>query len=86
MGFVLVTCNWFLCDFRMHLLNFVNLSSLLLFLSGLDDDKEWISFGNSLILTVLGGIFCLFLFCGSKAFEHYNSFWVCVILFSLGIL
>ena len=63
MGFVLVTCNWFLCDFRMHLLNFVNLSSLLLFLSGLDDDKEWISFGNSLILTVLGKyIFVCFCF------------------------
>ena len=54
MGFLLVTCNWFLCDFRVHLLNFVNLSSLLLVLSGLDDDKDWFSLGDSLFLTILG--------------------------------
>ena len=52
-----VSCNWFLCDFRVHLLNFVNLSSLLLVLLGLDDDKEWFSLGDSLFLTVLGQVY-----------------------------
>ena len=53
MSFLLVTCNWFLCDFRVHLLNFVNLSSLLLVFSGSNDDKERFSLGDSLFLTVL---------------------------------
>ena len=69
---MLVTCSWFLCDFRVHFLNFVNLSSLLLVLSGLDEDRKWFSLGDSLILAVLGQVyFCLFLFCG-EATEHYN--------------
>ena len=73
MGFLLVTCIWFLYDFRVRLLNFVNLSSLLLVLLGLDDDKEWFSLGDSLFLTVLGQVFFLFFyfFCGEIT-EHYN--------------
>ena len=63
MGFVLVTCNCFLCDFRVHLLNFVNLSSLLLALSSLDDDKRvvfsWGFFDSNYSWQIY---FCLFLF------------------------
>ena len=85
---MLVTCNWFLCDFRVHLLNFVNLNSLLLVLSGLDDDKEWFSLRDSLILIVLGRyIFVCFCFVIVKLLSIIIlSFWVCVILFFLGIL
>ena len=54
---MLVTWNWFLCEFRGHLLNLVNLSSLLLVLSGLDNDKEWFSLGDSLFLTVLDQVY-----------------------------
>ena len=56
-----VSCNWFLCDFGVHLLNFVNLNSLLLVLLGLDDDKEWFSLGGSLFLTILGQVYICFL-------------------------
>ena len=68
MGFLLVTCNWFLCDFRVHLLNFVNLNSLLLVLSGLDDDKEVFSWGLFVSNYSWSGIFLFF----GETTEHYN--------------